>query len=49
MDVKLFDNLSSLVCDDIKETVTRDSQVSVAAACFSMYAYITIFSPRKPH
>ncbi|MBO5139049.1 MAG: DEAD/DEAH box helicase family protein, partial [Peptococcaceae bacterium] len=37
--MKLFDNVSNIVCDDMEETITRGSRVSIAAACFSMYAY----------
>ena len=34
-----FENLTNIVRDDMAETITRDSRVSIAAACFSMYAY----------
>ena len=37
--MKVFDNITDLVRDDLIETVTKNSKVSVAAACFSMYAY----------
>ena len=37
--MKFFDNLTNIVRDDMAETITRDSRVSIAAACFSMYAY----------
>ncbi len=37
--MKFFDNVTNIVRDDMTETITRDSRVSVAAACFSMYAY----------
>lgn len=37
--MKIFDNVTDIVRDDLKQTVKRDSKVSVAAACFSMYAY----------
>lgn len=37
--MKIFDNVTDIVRDDLKQTVKQDSKVSVAAACFSMYAY----------
>ena len=37
--MKIFDNISEIVRDDMATTITRGSKVSVAAACFSMYAY----------
>ena len=37
--MKLFDNVTNIVRDDMAETITRGSRVSIAAACFSMYAY----------
>lgn len=37
--MKIFDNLTNIVRDDMAETITRDSRVSIAVACFSMYAY----------
>lgn len=37
--MKIFDNVTDIVRDDLKKTVKCGSKVSVAAACFSMYAY----------
>lgn len=37
--MKIFDNITDIVRDDLKEKIARGSKVSVAAACFSMYAY----------
>ena len=37
--MKFFDNVANIVRDDMTETITRGSRVSIAAACFSMYAY----------
>jgi hypothetical protein len=37
--MKLFDNVTEIVRDDMEKTITSHSRVSVAAACFSMYAY----------
>lgn len=37
--MKIFDNVTDIVRDDLKQTVKRNSKVSIAAACFSMYAY----------
>ena len=38
-DMKLFDNINEIVRDDLAKTIRKGSKVSVAAACFSMYAY----------
>lgn len=37
--MKLIDNLSEKLVDDLRMTMQRDSRVSIAAACFSVYAY----------
>ena len=37
--MKFFDNVTNIVRDDMTETITQGSRVSIAAACFSMYAY----------
>lgn len=37
--MKFFDNITNIVRDDMEETITKGSKVSIAAACFSMYAY----------
>lgn len=37
--MKIFDNISEIVRDDMATTIAKGSRVSVAAACFSMYAY----------
>ena len=37
--MKIFDNITDIVRDDLKATIQRGSKVSIAAACFSMYAY----------
>ncbi|MGO5292180.1 helicase-related protein [Porcincola sp. LCP21S3_C12] len=37
--MKLFDNVTSIVRDDMEKTIKKNSKVSIAAACFSMYAY----------
>lgn len=39
MDVKIFDNVTEIVRDDMASTISKGSKVSIAAACFSMYAY----------
>ncbi len=39
MDVKIFDNVTEIVRDDMASTIRKGSKVSIAAACFSMYAY----------
>lgn len=37
--MKLFDNVMDIVRDDLKQSIRRNSKVSIAAACFLMYAY----------
>ncbi len=37
--MKIFDNISEIVRDDMAATIVKGSKVSIAAACFSMYAY----------
>lgn len=39
MDVKIFNNVTEIVRDDMAFTIGKGSKVSIAAACFSMYAY----------
>ena len=39
MQVEIFDNINKVVRDDLKEKMQPKSKVSIAAACFSMYAY----------
>lgn len=37
--MEIFDNITKVVRDDLKEKIRPKSKVSIAAACFSMYAY----------
>ena len=37
--MKVFDNVTNIVKDDLSIEITKDSRVSIAAACFSIYAY----------
>lgn len=37
--MKIFNNVTDIVRDDLRVTITRGSRVSIAAACFSIYAY----------
>ena len=37
--MKIFDNITEIVRDDLQKTIKKNSKVSVAASCFSMYAY----------
>lgn len=37
--MEIFDNIIKVVRDDLKEKIQPRSKVSIAAACFSMYAY----------
>ena len=37
--MKILDNISEIARDDMAATISKGSKVSIAAACFSMYAY----------
>jgi len=37
--MKVFNNVTEIVRDDLRMTIKKNSRVSIAAACFSMYAY----------
>ena len=37
--MKVFNNVTETVKDDLSITITKGSRLSVAAACFSIYAY----------
>lgn len=37
--MEIFDNITKVVRDDLKEKIKPRSKVSIVAACFSMYAY----------
>ena len=37
--MKILNNVTDFLRDDLKEKITKSSKVSVAAACFSIYAY----------
>jgi hypothetical protein len=37
--LEVFDNLNKIVKDDLAVTIEKDSRLSIAAACFSIYAY----------
>lgn len=37
--MKILDNVNNTVRDDLRVEMKRGSKVSIAAACFSMYAY----------
>lgn len=39
MEVKVFDNVTDIVRDDMRVTINKGSKVSLAAAYFSMYAF----------
>ena len=36
--MKVFNNITDILRDDMTSTITKGSKVSIAAACFSMYA-----------
>ena len=37
--MKVFNNVTDIVRDDMAVTMKKGSKVAIAAACFSMYAY----------
>ena len=37
--IRVIDNINSILRDDLKETIRPKSRISIAAACFSMYAF----------
>lgn len=37
--MKILDNVTNTVRDDLQENMHKGSKLSVAAACFSIYAY----------
>ena len=37
--MKVFNNITDIVRDDLQNTIKKESKLSIAAACFSMYAY----------
>ena len=38
-EMQILDNVNYKVCDDIKQTIKSGSKLSIAAACFSIYAF----------
>jgi len=41
-DSQFFDNVSTRIVDDLRETIRKGSKVNIAAASFSIYAYKTL-------
>jgi len=37
--MKFFDNIKDTVKDDLQLTIKQDGKISIAASCFSIYAY----------
>ncbi len=37
--MKIIDNVSSLLGDDLKGTISKGSKLKIAASCFSIYPY----------
>ena len=37
--MQVFDNVNKTVKDDLNVTIKEGSKLSIAAACFSIYAY----------
>lgn len=40
--MEIFDNIRSIVKDDLEKEIHKGSRLSIAAACFSIYAYQTL-------
>ena len=39
IDMELIDNVNKTLAEDLRSTLTTGSRVSIAASCFSIYAY----------
>lgn len=39
MKLEIIDNLNKTVKDDLSKTISKGDKISIAAACFSIYAY----------
>ncbi len=37
--MQLFNNITDIVKDDMEKTIRKGSKISMAAACFSLYAF----------
>ena len=37
--MKVIDNISTLLKDELVDSIKKGSKMSIAASCFSMYAY----------
>ena len=37
--MELIDNINKTLASDLKETIKPNSKISIAASCFSIYAY----------
>ena len=37
--MEIFNNTTKVVKDDLEKTIQHGSRISIAAACFSIYAY----------
>lgn len=37
--MQIFDNINNILKDDLEITIKKDSKISIASACFSIYAY----------
>lgn len=47
--MKILDNITNTVRDDLRVEIKKGSRVSVAAACFSMYDYaLTLWDTLPP-
>lgn len=47
LDIKQFDNINSKVVDDLRLSIKGNEKVSIAAACFSIYAFETLKNELK--
>jgi len=40
--MQIFDNITNKVKDDLSITISKGSHISIASACFSIYAFETL-------
>ena len=41
--MEVFDNVTKIVKGDLEVVIEKNSRLSIAAACFSIYAYFVCF------
>ncbi len=46
--MQTFNNVTTIVRDDLAKTITKGSRLSMAAACFSIYAFDALKKQLEP-